>query len=159
MERKRMATLYRIFPPTIHPMVIHFTISIIYLAWLVGLIGLFYRRGDFYQKAFFSLLFFGILATVAAGIAGSISESYAHITRTVAPMLHDHARDGEITGVVMVIAFVVQFFHQRKKKRVSVLAFVFCMFATIMVSVTGNIGGSMVYDHGLGTHLSQTQNG
>lgn len=154
-----MAMLYRLFPPTIHPMVIHFTIAIIYLACFVGLIGLFYRRGDFFQKAFFGLLFLGIVATLAAGIAGSISESYAHITKTIAPMIHDHARDGEITGVFMVIAFAIQFFRQRKRKCVSVLAFVFCLLATIMVSITGSIGGSMVYDHGLGIHLSLTQNG
>lgn len=154
-----MAALYRLFPPTIHPMVIHFTIATIYLACLVGLIGLFYRRGsEFYQKAFFGLLFLGILATLAAGIAGSISKSYVHVTSTVAPMLHNHVRDGEITGVLVVIAFVIQFFRQRQKKRVSILAFVFCLLATIMVSITGSIGGSMVYDYGLGTHLSQTQN-
>jgi uncharacterized membrane protein len=153
-----MANLYRMFPPTIHPMVIHFTIAIIYLASLAGLLGLFYRRSDFFQKAFLGLLFLGILATLAAGIAGSISESYDHVTRTIAPMLHNHVRDGEITGVSMVIAFMIQFFFQRKNKRVSVVAFVFCLLATIMVSITGHIGGSMVYDHGLGVHLSHTQN-
>jgi len=153
-----MTALYKLFPPTIHPMVIHFTIAIIYLACLAGMIGFVYRRGDFYQKAFFGLLFLGIVATLAAGIAGSISESYAHVSNAVAPMLRDHARDGEITGVLMVIAFVIQFFRQRQKRRVSLLALVFCILATLMVSITGNIGGSMVYDHGLGIHAPHTQN-
>jgi uncharacterized membrane protein len=152
-----MSALYKLFPPTIHPMVIHFTIAIIYLACLVGFVGLFYRNREFYQKAFYGLLFLGILATLAAGVAGNISESYAHVTRTVAPMLESHARDGEITGVLIVIAFVIQFFSQRNKKQVSAIAFAFCLLATIMVSITGNIGGSMVYDHGLGIHQNQIQ--
>jgi uncharacterized membrane protein len=134
-------------------MVIHFTIAIIYLACLSGLVGILHHKTDFFQKSFFSLVFLSILATFDAGISGSISKSYDQVSRTVAEMLH-HARDGEITGVLAVIAFIIQLLAQRRKKRVSTLDVVFCLLATLMVSITGSIGGAMVYDHGLGVHAT-----
>lgn len=144
-----MTFLYHLFPPTIHPMVVHFTISIIWLAGLLGLIGLFRREDTFWAKAFTLFLGLGILATLAAGVAGVISESYDKIPQAVGVMLANHKRDGELTGVFVVIAFIVQLLHGRLQK-VSWIAFIACLIAVVLVSITGYIGGSMVYDHGLG---------
>lgn len=141
--------LYHMFPPTIHPMVIHFTISIIYLSGLFGLIGLFRRRDRFWVKAFVILLCLGIIATIAAGIAGVISESYDTIPRSVQPMLNAHKRDGELTGVFVVFALIAQMFLGRLK-RVSWLAWVLSIISMILVTITGHLGGTMVYQHGLG---------
>ncbi len=146
-----MTTLYHLFPPTIHPMVIHFTIAIIYLAALAGLAGLIFRRDFFYVRLFFSLLVLAILATLAAGVAGVISESYDTISPAVARILSVHKTLGELTGVLVVIATMFQFFTYGKH-RVSKLAFLFSLIAVVTVSITGFLGGSMVYDHGLGVH-------
>lgn len=151
-----MSSLYHLFPPTIHPMVIHFTISIIYLTTLAGLVGLFIRKDGFYPKAFFILLTLSILATMAAGVAGVISESYVTVSGTLAKMLQTHKHYGELTGVVLVVAWGVQVLGQRKKWRVSGLAWGICVVATVLVSMTGYIGGSMVYDHGLGVHVTHS---
>lgn len=144
-----MTTLYKLFPPTIHPMVVHFTITIIYLAALFGLIGLFRRKDTFWAKSFVIFLLLGILATLAAGIAGVISESYDTIPHTIQPMLSTHKRDGELTGVFIVIATAIQLVHGRLHK-VSWVAWIFCLIAVIFVSMAGFLGGSIVYDHGLG---------
>ncbi|MCF8565796.1 DUF2231 domain-containing protein [Alicyclobacillus tolerans] len=147
-----MTFLYHLFPPTIHPMVIHFTIAIIYLTTLAGITGLIFKKDKFYTRAFFILIGLSILATMAAGVAGVISEFYlTTIPHGVNAMLHAHKRDGELTGVLLVVAFAAQWMGYRKG-RVSLAAFAFCVLATAMVSVTGFIGGSMVYDHGLGVH-------
>ena len=151
-----MSMLYHLFPPTIHPMVIHFTISIIYLTTLAGLVGLFVKKDGFYPKVFFILLTLSILATLAAGVAGVISESYVTVSGQVASMLETHKHYGELTGVVLVIAWAVQWLAQRKQWRVSLLAFGLCILATVLVSIAGFIGGSMVYDHGVGVHITQS---
>ena len=145
-----MSTLYHLFPPTIHPMVIHFTIAIIYLTTLAGLIGLFVKKDGFYPKVFFLLLTLSIVATLAAGVAGVISEYYVSVSGTVANMLETHKNYGEFTGVLLVFAWGLQWLAQRKGARVSTAALGLCVAATVLVSITGFLGGSMVYDHGLG---------
>lgn len=153
-----LATLYHLFPPTIHPMVIHFTIAIIYLTGLAGFIGLFWRRDDFFSKLYFMLLILSIIATIAAGVAGVISEYYVNPQANgVAGTLAIHKRDGELTGVLLVISFGLQVFLARLQK-VSFLSFIVTLGAMAMVSVTGFIGGSMVYDHGLGVHVTAASN-
>lgn len=148
-----MATLFHLLPPTIHPMVIHFTIAIIYLCTLAGLVGFVWRReGVFYAKAFYILLALSIVATLAAGVAGVVSESYVSINATTGSMLEVHKRNGELTGVLLVFAAGFQWLKWRKVKGVSAVALVICVAATILVSITGEIGGAMVYDHGLGVH-------
>lgn len=152
-----MTILYHLFPPTIHPMVVHFTISTIYLALLAGTVGLVVRKDSFFTKAYFLMLILSILATMAAGVAGVISEYYVNpATHHVTGMLSNHKRDGELTGVLLVIAFGLQTVLQHGVRRVSLLALLFTLLATIMVSITGFIGGSMVYDHGLGVHTNAT---
>jgi uncharacterized membrane protein len=151
-----MASLFHLFPPTIHPMVIHFTIAIIYLSTLAGIAGLIIKKDPMYAKVFFILLTMSILATMAAGVAGVISESYVRVSHTVAPILEAHKRDGEITGVILVAAFAFQalkWLRQREAMRVSIVAFILTVGATIMVSITGHLGGTMVYGHGLGVAL------
>lgn len=151
-----MTPLYHLFPPTIHPMVIHFTIALVYLSALAGFVGLFARRDYFYVKAYLLMLGLAIVATIAAGIAGVISESYVNpAVHHVTGLLAVHKRDGELTGVLLVIAFGAQAVLQRLR-RVSLVAFIFTLGATAMVSVTGFLGGSMVYDHGLGVQAVHT---
>ena len=152
-----MAFIYHLFPPTIHPMVIHFTIAIIYLTTLAGLVGLFVKRDGFYPKAFFLLLTLSILATLAAGVAGVVSESYVAVPNNVRAMLETHKKYGELTGVILVLAWGLQWLFGRKKSKVVFSALILCLVATVLVSITGFIGGSMVYDHGLGIlHITRT---
>jgi uncharacterized membrane protein len=146
-----LTSLYHLFPPYIHPMVIHFTIAIIYLCGLAGLVGLFRRGSEFAGRSFQILLVLGILATIAAGLAGVISEYYLpRIPAGVPAILAAHRRDGELTGVLMVLATIAQVAEQRLRPRVAISAFVLSLAAVVMVSITGDLGGSMVYGHGLG---------
>lgn len=145
-----LTALYHLFPRTIHPMVIHFTIAIVYLSSLAGLAGLIFRKDSFYSRTFVWLLFLGVIAALAAGVAGVISEYYVSVSPVVSPILGTHKQDGELTGVAELIAFGLQFLAYRRKKTVYIPAFIFAVIATILVSVTGSLGGSMVYDHGLG---------
>lgn len=148
-----MASLYHLFPATIHPMVVHFTIAIIYLAFFAGLAAVIRKNDAFFLKAFIILLGLGIVATLAAGVAGVISESSVHLTPSTAAQLSVHKRDGELTGVFIVIAFAFQWIGQLKKK-VSYVALLFSLISTVLVSITGHLGGTLVYLHGLGVHFN-----
>ena len=152
-----LTALYHLFPSTIHPMVIHFTIAINFLATLIGLIGFFRKRDPFYERMYIWLLVLSILATLAAGFTGVISAYYAQVPANLSPMFETHQHMGELTGIALVIAFLFQWFYRHNKKQVAALALVFSIIATILVSITGHLGGTMVYSHGLGVHVSQSQ--
>jgi len=147
--------LIHLFPATIHPMVVHFTIAVIYLAGLSGVLALIFRKDRFYARAFLLLLGLSIIVTLAAGVAGVISESYVHIGSTVAADLNRHKEDGELTGVLVVIGFLFQvwkWWRQGQEMRASFIAVLFSLAAVVMVSFTGHLGGMMVYHYGLGVH-------
>ncbi|QRF24393.1 DUF2231 domain-containing protein [Alicyclobacillus sp. TC] len=150
-----LESIYHLFPATIHPMVVHFTIAINYLSLLAGFIGLF-RPGDrFYARSYTYLLILAILSTIAAGVAGVISESYlVHISAGARAMLPVHRKFGELTGVALVIALAFQWLLARRKDRISLLAFLFSIVAAVLVTITGHLGGTMVYHYGLGVHTS-----
>ena len=150
-----MSSIYHLFPRTIHPMVIHFTIAFIFLTAFVGVIGIFRRKDVFFAKAFFFMLFISIVATLAAGVAGVISESYLKdIPNSVGGAFETHKNSGEITGVLLVIAFAFQWLKQRKVLGISMIALLISLISVITVSVAGHLGGNAVYDHGLGVLLS-----
>ena len=150
MIAQAQSFLFSLFPATIHPMVVHFTIAIIYLAGLAELIALF-SKDKFFEKAGFILLGLGVLATLAAGVAGSISESYDNITPAVAQILAQHVRFGELTGVSILIAWVIRLVTRyRNGRRVAIVSILFTIAAVALVSYVGHLGGTMVYDHGLG---------
>ncbi|MCY0888596.1 MAG: DUF2231 domain-containing protein [Alicyclobacillaceae bacterium] len=148
-----LTSIEHLFPATIHPMVVHFTIAINYLSLLAGVIGVF-RRGDrFFARSYAYLLILSILATIAAGFAGVISESYlTHISHSAAQMLPVHRRDGELTGVLLVVALGLQWVLARRQDRISWLSLLFSIAAAVMVTITGHLGGTMVYHYGLGVH-------
>ncbi|MCL6600770.1 MAG: hypothetical protein K6T81_18850 [Alicyclobacillus macrosporangiidus] len=152
-----MTSLYRLFPPTIHPMVVHFTIATVYLAGLAGIVSLFYRKSDFAVKSFLILLVLSVLSVGAAGVAGAISGSYlSHVPRSAVHILHTHKDYGEWTGIFAVAALVLQGWRVWKNPQrfqPSVLAVIFSMAAVVMVSAAGHLGGTLVYTDGLGVHL------
>jgi uncharacterized membrane protein len=156
--KRYMTSLYHLFPPTIHPMVVHFTIALVYLAGVAGVISLFYRKSDFPAKSFLILLIFSFVAVGAAGVAGAISGSYLrHVPGTAMHMLHTHKEYGEVTGVFVLAALVLQgwrFWKNPQRFQPSVLAVICSIIAVVMVTAAGHLGGTLVYMHGLGVQSS-----
>ena len=149
-----MLTLEHLFPATIHPMVVHFTIAIVYLAGFAGVMSLFFRKGDFFVKFFLIMLVFSVLATIAAGAAGVVSESYiSHYPSVIHEKLHDHKQYGVFTGVFVSIGLVFQLwksYKTREKMLPSWIAIIVTLIAVIFVSMAGHLGGDLVYHFGFG---------
>lgn len=149
-----ITSIEHLFPSTIHPMVVHFTIAIIYLAGCAGIVSLFYKKGGFYVKLFLLMLSLSFLATIAAGAAGIISESYIHqFPNGVHHTFEDHKRDAILTGIFVSIALVVQIwksYFTSKKMSPSWIAVIAAVVAVVFVSMTGHLGGFMVYHFGFG---------
>lgn len=161
--------LVHVLPPDIHPMVVHFPIALLYLtagAELLALLTGSALRDRFWDRIAFWLLTLSGAAIVAAGAAGVISEQSARFNATTAQMLSEHQHDAVLTGLFALMAWVFQLiarFPRRplpgpegwsvlgtRRGRVTWAVFLFGVAATVMVSITGTLGGSMVYHHCVG---------
>jgi uncharacterized membrane protein/uncharacterized cupredoxin-like copper-binding protein len=167
-----------LFPRTIHPMIVHFPIALLYIAIFIQVVGYIfgYIRTPLFQRTGYWMLTLSLFSLVAAAMAGILAEQYVRWTPTTAAILSAHQRDAVITGVLALAAWVVRMFTRypeseqgdkrtffpRRRGRSTPLSDILLLGAVIMVSVTGSLGGSMVYNYGVGTpatlvkHLSST---
>lgn len=144
-------------------MVVHFPIALLFLTAIVDLLGyLNDDRDHFFARASFWLLTASLFALVGAAIAGVVSEQSVKFTPTTAAILSAHQHDAVFTGLLASAAWIVRLLGRYSKNhpgwsvlgtrrgRPGLLATLLTIGAVIMVSITGSLGGSMVYNHGVG---------
>ena len=162
----------RIFPPTIHPMLVHFPIALLYLALLADVLSRLFRPEDhFFDRTSFWLLILGLLGGVAAAAGGVISEQFVRWTPVTVSLLSAHQRDAVLTGVLGLSTLGARFlarypssrsssrgpirawsFARTGRGRASWLATLLLIAAVAMITLTASIGGTMVYQYGVGIH-------
>ena len=155
-----------LFPRTIHPEIVHFPIALLYLALFIQVIGYVTRslRQPIIQRSGFWVLTMSLLALVATAAAGILSEQYVRWTPQTTPLLSAHQRDAVITGLFALSSWLVRIFTRRSKGtndgsllsrlgrgQTTILSDILLLGAVIMVTVTGSLGGTMVYHYGAGT--------
>jgi uncharacterized membrane protein len=157
-----------IFPPTIHPMLVHFPIVLLYGSLLCSILSFLWPLPDrFFDRASFWLLVLGIIAGVVAAAAGVISEQFVHWTPQTLKLLSAHQRDAVITGLFALISLGLRLTARYPRSRSSPtawslahtrrgrqtwLSFLFLVAAVAMVTTTAALGGTMVYQYGVGVH-------
>ena len=163
-----------IFPHTIHPMVVHFPIALLYLALAVDVLGKFVKTPErFLDRASFWLTILGFIAGAVAAAMGVISEQFVKWNHTTITILAAHQRDAVLTGVFAFLAILARLiarysyaprasgphwsFVGSGRGRSTGLSTLFLFLAVIMITLTGTLGGTMVYHYGVGIrHVSYT---
>jgi uncharacterized membrane protein len=164
----------RIFPPVIHPMLVHFPIVLLWGSLLTGLLGLMWRSHDrFLDRTSFWLLVLGLLAGIAAAAAGVISEQYVNWTPTTRALLSTHQAYAVLTGLFTMLAIASRLLGRYPRQmesrrawqlgrsgrgRQTILSLIFSLAAVVMITMTASIGGTMVYQYGVGVHGLTFQN-
>ncbi len=150
-------------PPTVHPMLVHFPIALLFTAFLLDAIAV-WRRDRFFERAGLVLLWLTLIAVFFAILAGLYAAGHLLVTPSVRPLLRAHRRDGIITGLVIAAIVALRMRAHRAWTKSGDLsaagpgdtlkpwyyASAAYILGLIMISTTGILGGSMVYDHGLG---------
>ncbi|MCY0863605.1 MAG: DUF2231 domain-containing protein [Sulfobacillus sp.] len=156
----------RIFPPTIHPMVVHFPIVLLYLSLLTAILSWLWPTPDrFFDRASFWLLVLGLLAGIVAAAMGVVSEHFVRWTATTDALLSAHQRDAVLTGFFGLASLALRLLARyprasgqgwslahTQRGRQTLLSFVFLIGAVALVTLTASIGGTMVYQYGVGVH-------
>lgn len=157
-----MGGLARLLPPTIHPMILHFPIV---LLWVTAVVDISARltpdRDRFLQRAGFWLLTLANAATVLTMAAGVLSEQAVHFSPAMGALLQRHQHFAMLTGLCEGAAWLIRIFStfppgpawtllDTRRGRGGWITTLLVLMAAVFVSVTGLIGGQLVYDHGAG---------
>lgn len=159
----------RIFPPVIHPMLVHFPIVLLYGSALTGIMGLLWRTPDrFFDRSSFWLLVLGLIAGIVASAAGVISEQFVKWTPTTSALLSAHQAYAVLTGLFTILALISRIIARYPRGsessrrgwslgksgrgRQTLLSMIFSIAAVVMITMGASIGGTMVYQYGVGVH-------
>lgn len=157
-----------IFPPVIHPMMVHFPIVLLYGTLLTTILGYLWPMPDrFFDRASFWLLVLALIAGIWTAATGVLSESFVKWTPTTLALLTRHQTFAVLTGVLVILALVSRLMARYPRNarnhrawslngsgrgKPSGLSFVFLVAAIAMITMTASIGGTMVYQYGVGVH-------
>ncbi|HRI48485.1 MAG TPA: hypothetical protein PK559_15370 [Ignavibacteriaceae bacterium] len=149
------------FLAELHPKVVHFPIALLMTYTLFEIIGTLFKKEVFTKSAYF-LLLLGVIGAIVAAQTGEQAESvFENWTSASGNLLEEHEKYANITiwyfAILLVLRTLFVIYVDVKKKFIeksAVLKFVFVLLALLgcyFVYLTGEYGGKMVYDHGVGT--------
>ena len=136
----------------LHPMIVHFPIALIIVGFIAEVISLFFKSEKCLSKTGFYLMMLGTLAAIAAWSTGQLFTDHPD-EGEILPVFAIHRLGAWITMIVMIIGSAFRIWLMVKKKEESKLkwiAFGFYLFGFAAVSLTGYMGGIMVYDFIIG---------
>jgi uncharacterized membrane protein len=148
------------FPPTIHPMILHFPIALLYLTAVVDVLAqVLPDRDRFLQRAGFWCLTLTAFFTVLTIAAGAISQQSVHFTPLTRRIFHRHQLFAGLTGGAVGVAWLLRVFTPFRtgqgwtlfgRGRGTLLSTAVVVLAAVCITVTAMLGGQLVYDHGAG---------
>jgi uncharacterized membrane protein len=132
----------------LHPMIVHFPIALITVGFLAEVASLFFKSEKCLSKTGFYLMILGALAAVAAWSTGQLFTSEP-TQGEILRVFEKHETGALVTMILMVIGATFRIWLMVKKKEETELkwvAFGIYFLAFAAVTVTGFMGGTMVYN-------------
>jgi uncharacterized membrane protein len=118
-------------------------------------------KKDFLSKAAHLLLFLGVLGAVAAVLTGrAAEEAFEYWNKQSGELMEEHELYANLTLWYFAALLVLRTFIAFKKKFIGMVRYVILLLALVgvyFVYQTGEYGGKMVYEHGIGTQYKIKQ--
>jgi|SRR5690554_269253 len=137
-----------------HPKVVHFPIAILLTYVLFETLAAITKK-DFLQKGAHLLLFLGVIAAFVAVQTGERAEmAFDYWNKEASDLMKGHEQYANLTIWYFAALLVARTVLVFKKKFNNVFNYVFVVLAFVgayFVYQTGDHGGRMVYEHGIGT--------
>jgi uncharacterized membrane protein len=131
-----------------HPIVVHFPIALILVGFLAEVLSLFFKSEKCLSRTGFYLLILGAVSAIVAWSTGQLFTTEP-TQGAVTAVFEKHETAALITMLLVIICSLFRIYLVIKKKEDSGLkwiAFGVYFLAFAAVSITGFLGGTMVYD-------------
>jgi len=135
-----------------HPMMVHFPIALIMVGFLADAIFIFYKKELCFSKTGLYLLILGTLAAIAAFATGHLF-TFEPTEGAIVSIFEKHETMALVTIILLFLTSIFRVYAIIKTKEETNLKWVVLLlyfFSAISVSVTGFLGGSMVFDYMMG---------
>lgn len=148
--------------PNLHVVVVHFPIALIALAPLLDLGCLVFRDRVWLDRAASTMYLMGTLTAGAAYLLGErAAEAVVSMTPAAESVLADHEAQAVITLAVLTVVTLLRLtvtWLARNDRRIKVgifrlLALPAAVAALAMLALTADLGGTLVYSHGVGVEV------
>ena len=152
------------FIAQLHPKIVHFPVALLSIYALLEITGVLSKK-EFFKKAAYLFLFLGVLSAVAAVISGNQASDIASQWEdkgAIIPfgLISQHEEFATITLWYFTGLLVLRTFLVVKKKYTGMIQYIFIVLAIIggyLIYETGDLGGKLVYKHGVGTELKKEE--
>jgi uncharacterized membrane protein len=136
-----------ISPSHFHPMLVHFPIALITFGYLAEVGSLVLKRELCLSKISLYLLLFGTLSAVASYLTGQLFTS--EMSGAAGEARNWHEIFAGITMGILVLTATIRSYYCYKGDcdKFKWLIFALYSLATIAVSITGFLGGTLVYNY------------
>ena len=129
-------------------MLVHFPIALVILGFVADLLQFLYKKEICFSKISFYLLVTGTIAAIITLLSGILFT--ADLTGAAGNVQERHEFFAWTTVILLLIASVIRTFLLFRKEKVSGLKWVALIsygLAMITVSITGFLGGTIVYNY------------
>lgn len=137
-----------------HPKVVHFPIALLLTYFLFEVLGVVLKK-EFLFKAAHLLLLLGVIGALAAVLTGQqAEEAFEYWNRQSSDLLEEHEQYANITLWYFTALLLIRTIFTLSKTFAGVIQYVILVLAAVgayFVFQTGDHGGKMVYEHGVGT--------
>jgi len=144
--------------PNFHPMVVHFPIALIFIAVLADIFGLFKKQSDWINWTAVSLYVLAALGAIAAFLTGRAALETVTVPAQARAVLTGHENLALYTMWSMIVygGIRVLFLFITVKAYIKNALIIPAIGIIVLISITADRGGELVYAHGVGVAAAQT---
>jgi len=140
-------------PDPLHPAVVHFPIALSLVAVLLDLTSR-HRRARGLEAGAAALIVLAALGSIAAVVTGNAAHDEAVVPHAAAALVARHEQVGELAMWLLCALAVARVALALKGRFRGLVAWIYLAAAVAVagaVGYNGYLGGTMVFEHGLGT--------
>lgn len=156
-----MESLIPDWAPNIHPLLVHFPIAILITATLADLAFVIWAK-PWMRKMVLGLFTFGVIMLGITYLSGKQAIDIVDVPLRAQLTASHHAdwalRTLVFYGLYLLIRWVLNYGYYDRKRWVAILLFIIGLAGTGLIAKTADLGGHLVYGHGVGIHQTSNNN-